>query len=207
MKIRKLFVLTTTILFLINLSIPVQARIKCWKNNEGIRECGTSIPPEFSQKSHTEISDQGMVKEEHARAKTSEELAEDGRLAVIEAEKEKIIEARRLKDTNLLNTYTKISEIEEIRDAKIAVIESRVTLTKKRSEKIQSDLDKRIQAAASAERAGKTPDEALLKDIESLRRQIKNNKSFLAERRSEQETVRNDYQADIDRFNLLTAKK
>jgi hypothetical protein len=85
----------------------------------------------------------------------------------------------------------------------MAAIESSIKHTNKRSEKIQTDLDKRIQKAADQERAGKAPSEALLKDIESLRRQIKNNESYIAKKRAEQEQVREDYAIDIARFNKL----
>ena len=36
----------------LTLSGTAQARMKCWTNNEGVRECGNSIPPEFAQKEH-----------------------------------------------------------------------------------------------------------------------------------------------------------
>ena len=65
-----------------------------------------------------------------------------------------------------------------MRDDKVRVIESRITLTKSRIEKTKVDLDKRIQTAADAERDGKKPNKALLQDIETLRKRIKNNQEF-----------------------------
>jgi methyl-accepting chemotaxis protein len=76
-------------------------------------------------------------------------------------------------------------------------------LAEKRMETIQADLDKRIKAAADAERAGNAPGEALLKDIESLRRQINNNNQYIAEQRQEQEQVKQEYAANIERFKKL----
>ena len=40
------------ILLILNMSIPansVQARMKCWTNNEGVKECGDTVPPEYTQ--------------------------------------------------------------------------------------------------------------------------------------------------------------
>ena len=30
----------------------VSARMKCWENSEGIKECGDKIPPEYIQKGY-----------------------------------------------------------------------------------------------------------------------------------------------------------
>ncbi|MCZ6526664.1 MAG: hypothetical protein O6928_08975 [Gammaproteobacteria bacterium] len=198
---------TTSILLLTSLSVPVQARIKCWTNNEGIRECGTYVPPEYAQKGHQEISEHGTVAKQHDRTKTLEEIAEQERLAAIAAEKQKAADEQIKHDRILLDTFTTVDDIEMSRDGKIGVIESAITLSKKRNEKIQQDLDNRIQAAAKAERSGKTPDEALIKDIEDLRRQIKNNQVFIKEKHREQEAVRQAYNADIVRFNRLKAAR
>ena len=37
------------------------ARIKCWTNNEGVRECGNAVPPEYAQKGHKEVSKSGSL--------------------------------------------------------------------------------------------------------------------------------------------------
>lgn len=183
--------------------MPAHAAIKCWTNNEGIRECGNKVPPEYAQKGHQELSRQGMVKNEQARAKTSEELAEEARLATIEAEKARQAEEQARQDKILLDTFSKVKDLEDTRDAKLAAIQSTIGLAKKRMEKIQADLDKRIKAAATEERSGKKPNQALLKDIESLRRQVKNNELFIADKRKEQEQIKADYASDIDRFKEL----
>jgi hypothetical protein len=186
-------------------SIPASraATIKCWTNDEGVRECGTTVPPEFAQQGHEEINRQGRVVNEQERVKTEEELAtEKQRAAAIQAEKAAAAEEAR-RDQILLDVYTKVEDIEKARDDKIKAIQARITLTRSRNEKIQADLDKRIQAAAEAERTGKTPNEALLKDIDDLRLRIKNNEGFIAESEKEIEGVRTSYSADIERFKVL----
>ena len=67
--------LTALTLVTIFISQPVMAgKIKCWRNNEGTRECGAYVPPEFSQK-RTETRDKsGRVGEVENRAKTKEEI-------------------------------------------------------------------------------------------------------------------------------------
>ncbi len=195
------------ILSALSMSMPAHAAFKCWKNHEGIRECGNKVPPEFAQQGHQEISAQGMIKSEQARTKTSEELAEEARLAAIAAEKQRQAEQQARQDKLLLDTYTDVGGIERKRDEDIATIQSSINLASKRREKIQQDLNKLIAAAATVERAGKTPNENLQKDIASLRRQVKDNEKFIAGKLEEQETVKASYAEYIDRFNTLTGAK
>lgn len=181
----------------------VQARMKCWTNNEGIKECGDKVPPEYAQKGHQKLDKRGLVREETERAKTEEEIAAEKRLAKLEAEKKKKEEAQKNRDHILLQTFSSVEDIERARDERVAALESTINLTQARNDKIQLDLDKRINAAALQERNGKTPAEALLNDIESLKRQISNNNTFIDEKRAEQESIKQAHALDIERFKKL----
>ena len=186
------------------LSGPAQsARLKSWINDEGIREYGKTIPPEYAQKGHQEIGSQGIVRDKKERAKTTEELAEEARLAEIAAEEQKLKDKQDREDKMLLDTFVSVSDIEAGRDDKVAAIESDIALANKRNEKTQEDLDKRIQAAANAERAGKTPNEALLDDIKLLRERIESNNAFIKAKQEEQKQVKSAAAADISRFKSL----
>ena len=198
-----LSIIVSGVIVLSTLNAPLQARFKCWTNNEGIRECGEKVPPEFVQKGHEEMSGQGIVLKKKERAKTEEELAEDARLAVIAAAEQKLEDEQAKQDSILLDTFTSVADIETVRDDKLAVIESSITLTHKRNEKTQQDLDKRIQAAAAAERAGNAPNEALLDDIKLLRARIEKNKVFIEVRKKDQDAVEAAAGMDIKRFERL----
>ena len=193
-------------LSLMVLSLPAQARIKCWENSDGVMECGEKVPPEYSQKSHKEISNQGITLEESERARTEEERAEDDRLAAIQAEEDRKKAEIEKQDKILLDTYSNTDDIQMTSDGKIAALESTIKLANKRNEKIQANLDKRTATAAAAELAGKQPPEDLLKDIQSLQRQIKNNDKFVADKRLEQEAIKIEYADKIVRFKELTGR-
>ena len=200
--------LFSTLIILLSLSGlifsgSVQARMKCWKNNEGVRECGDKIPPEFAQKSHEELGKGGLVRDKTKRALTDEELVKQRRLDKIKAAEEKELAKQKKKDEILLNTFSNVEDIERARDERVTALEAAISLTKGRNEKINRELDKRIKKAASAERAGKTPSEALLKDIESLKRQLKNNEIFIEGKHAEQEIIKTEHAKDIAHFKKL----
>ena len=193
-----------SLLVLSVLSSPAQsARLKSWINDEGIREYGKTVPPEYAQKGYQEIGSQGLVRGKKDRAKTKEEVAEADRLAVIAAEEQKLKDQQAREDKMLLDTFVSVSDIEAGRNDKIAVIESDIALANKRNEKTQQDLDKRIQAAANAERAGKAPNEALLDDIQLLRERIESNNTFVTSKQQEQEQAKSAADTDINRFKSL----
>jgi hypothetical protein len=206
MRSNPILLLPVIVLLLGGVSLPAHARIKCWTNKDGIRECGTSVPPEYSQKGYTELNEQGMVIDKQERAKTEEELEEAARKAKLEAEKKRKAKEQAKQDRILLYTFSSVDDIKLVRDEQIAAIESNIKVTQKRNEKIQEDLDSRIKAAAAAERAGGKPNEALLKDIETLKRQIKNNEAFIQKRRNEMEQTKQEYSRKIERFKELKGK-
>lgn len=204
MKMTRFLLLAALALMSAGAALPTQAAaIKCWTNKEGVRECGESVPPEYSQQGH-EVIKKGMVVDETEAAKTPEELEEEKRQAEIEAAKQQQLVEERRQDKVLLATFTNVADIERVRDEQIEALEAQIRVTQSRNEKIQQDLDKRIAAAAAEERAGKEPNEALRKDIESLKRQISNNDDYIAQRRKEQDGIRADYEAKISRFKELT---
>lgn len=188
------------------LSLPAQARIKCWENSDGVRECGEKVPPEYAQKSHKEISSQGVTVGESARARTKEEIAEDERLAAIQAEEDRKQAEKDKLDKILLDTYSNTDDIQMTSDGKIAALDSTIKLANKRNEKIQANLYKRTATAAEEELAGKQPPEDLLKDIQSLQRQIKNNDKFVVDKRLEQEAIKKEYADKIVHFKELTGR-
>lgn len=195
----RILLLATT---LIGASLPASAAIKCWTNNEGVRECGERVPPEYAQQGLEIIKESGVV-EETQRAKTPEELAEEERRAAEQARVEAERKEKERQDNILLATFSTVEDIERVRDEQIQALEATISVTRTRNAKIQQDLDKRIEAAAAEERAGKKPNEALLKDIESLRRQVANNEEFIDAKHAEQESIRMQYAQKIQRFREL----
>ncbi len=191
---------------LVVISTSAQARIKCWENSDGVRECGKTIPPEYSQQGHEEISSQGVTVEKTDRAQTEEERAEEERLAAIQAKEDAIKAEKAAEDKILLDTYSNTDDIQLTSDGKIAALDSTIKLASKRNEKMRLDLENHTSTAAAAELAGNQPPGELIEDIESLQRQIKNNEKFITDKRMEQEDIKKEYADKIVRFEELTGK-
>ena len=178
-------------------------RMKCWTNNEGVRECGNKVPPEYIQQGYTEIDGKGFVRDVKERAKTPEELAEAKRLAALEAAEQKQKAEREARDRVLLRTFSSVSDIERVRDNRVAALEAAIKLAGIRNENTRLKLNDYIKRAADRERTGQAPTPALLEDIEALQGQVENNVRFIAEKRAEQEQIRQAHALDIERYKRL----
>lgn len=198
---RSLLILTATLLLISPVS-QVHAIIKC-QDKDGNWHMGDTLPPECVQEGYQELNERGLVVDETERAPTEEEIAEEKRKEAMLEEQKRREEEQARKDKILLDTFSTVEDIELARDGKIAAIETTIGLAEKRNEKLKAELDKQIEKAAAEERAGKQPSEDLVNDIEALRRQISNNEEFINDKRSEQETVKKEYAANIERFKEL----
>lgn len=183
------------------------AKFKKWKDKDGNWQYGQTIPPEYAQQAHEEISNRGVVTDKTDRAMTKEELAaeraEKERQAALEAEEKRRAEAQAAKDRVLLDTFAHEDDIILTRDGKITNIDSDIALIEGRIQTLQKNLDEMISQAADDERAGKPPSEKITKDIASVRRQIAQNNDFIEKKHQEQEKIRQQYARDLERFREL----
>ena len=189
-------------LVLLSHAFQAYAVIKC-KDKDGNWHFGDTLPPECAQEGYQELNKRGMVIEETEAAKTDAEIAEEKKQAAIEAEKKKEEDEQARQDKILLDTYTKVDDINMARDDKLAALETSISLAEKRNEKLQSDMDRLVAQAAAAEREGKSPPDTLENDIQKLKRQINNNNDFISQKRKEQDTVKTEAENNIARFKEL----
>lgn len=178
-----------------------------WVDDTGQVRYGDRIPPQYAKIKNETLSDQGIVVETRAAAKTPEQIAEEKRLAAIKAEQERIrVEAAR-KDRILLDTFTNEDEMIMTRDGKIEAIEAVIRVTNDRTGKNKLRLADMKLRAANMERSGKAIPKKLLKDIKGIHNQIRSNTRYVANRVIEQQRIRELFETDIKRFRKLTAAR
>lgn len=202
MTINTLRIVIISTLFAISFS-PSHARIKCWENADGIRECGNTIPPEYSQQKTKQMNRHGVTTNESDRAKTKDELDEEDRLITVEKEKQLAIQKQKESNQLLLNTFASADDIILAREGKLSALTAEISLRQTHIEKIQSNLDKIVASAADMERRGERPTEKILGDIRSVRSQISENKLYILAKQQEQEMVKQNYDEDLIRYNRL----
>jgi chromosome segregation ATPase len=184
-----------------------QAKIKCWTNSDGIRECGNIVPPEYAQQGHDEFSKQGTRIKHHERAQTEAELAETARLKAIEDEKKRLAEEQAMHDRVLLNTFASEDEIIMARDGKITSIKTEIRLTNRSMDVAKERLNQLRKKAANLERAGKPVSKKLSQDIQHTQTQIEEYEKFVNSRQAEKDKIHQQFETDVTRYRTLRPQR
>ena len=195
------------------------ARMKCWTNSDGVKECGDKVPPEYTQKGYQELSKGGIVTDETDKVKTKEELKKEKLEADAIARQKEKKENKKSLDKMLLETFNSIDEIELAKEEKLKALASTIKITRKRIIKLQYQLDD-IQDNNSIDDEENFEDEdedcvnddedcvnekeeIFRKKVEALKNQIAENKNHLKNRMEEVERTKKLYIKYIARFKEL----
>jgi hypothetical protein len=188
-------------------SSNVLAGYKCWTNNEGIRECGYTVPPEYAQQKSSTYSSRGVKKDVQERAKTDDEIraAREDRIRQKELEKER--EQQRLKqqayDRVLIATYIRPEEILDARDRKTAVINGYIDLAKNSIEKLKNTLANERKKAADIDRKGQQVPIDIVNSINAIEEQIESKHEYIAAKEKEKVELFEKTKEDYKRFIQL----
>lgn len=192
-------------------SIEPLATIKCWTNEEGVRECGDIVPPEYAQGAHEEKSASGVLVRKHAPSKTPEQIAAERERLEAEARAQSIAQEAARKqaaaDRVLLQTFSSEDDLELARDGQLTNLESVIKVTESHVKKLDKSLDQMIGQAADIEKRGRKVPGKLTANIADVRGQIVEQNRFIAEKRAEQDAIRGKFAADIARFRELRAQQ
>jgi hypothetical protein len=177
-------------------------RIRRWVDDNGVVHYGDRVPPEFADRDRDVLNDQAIAVGFEEGEVTEEERAELERVAEEEAIARKIREDASRRDRMLLDTYLTVSDIEQLRDRRIELLESQIKVT----EQYLSNLRKqRVTLEREAQRyeenndgAGLPPDLAL--ELTRAAASISLYEENLERTRSEQNSLRQAFATDIDRF-------
>jgi hypothetical protein len=213
MSINKTNLAALAISFSLLIVLPGQswAKIKCWTNKEGVRECGNSIPPEYSQQETVEKSAAGVTVQTRVRAKTKEELEAERieleRETALAAEQERLAREQAQRDRMLLHTYTTEEDLILTRDGQLAAIDSRIKHAEQITAKLRESLSESEGEAAQLERSGKklTPD--LKNEIDKVRTQLQNSEVSIARRQQEKSELKDKFAGYLARFRELKGLK
>ena len=193
------------------LPVPASAGIKCWTNDEGVRECGNAVPPRYSQKGHRELNERGITLSTTDRAKTKEELRiereEAARLAAIRAEEARKIRERETRDRVLLSTFTTEEDLTLAHQGQVAAIDLRIEHTEQILKQLEQSLAQLRAKAAKLERSGKPMTPELKAKIARVKTQVDDSHAFIEKRQLQKAELAAQFAADLDRYRELKGTK
>ena len=172
-----------------------------WVDEKGVTHYGDSVPPQYAQKERVILNEQGVEIGRMDAQRTPEQAVEYARRQE---------EARRARerDAFLLNTYTSVKDIEQLRDARLEQLRGQRLAAQQYVETLHQRLSS-LQARAmnfkpynANPNARRMPDD-LAEDLVRTANEVRTQTTSLAEKNAEEEQVRARFQADIDRYRQL----
>jgi hypothetical protein len=172
-----------------------------WVDEQGVTHYGDHIPPEYAAQEKQVINAQGIVINRLEAQKTPEQLA-------VEEQKKVDAEQSKNRDRNLLNTYGTVQEIEHLRDQRVTLVSDQIKVSSQFLETLNGKLKKlrvssmRFKPYSSDPNAQAMPDQ-VAEDLVRVGNDIRTQEENLRQKRSEETTMRKQFESDIERFKEL----
>lgn len=175
-----------------------------WVDKNGVTHYGDMVPPEYAAQGRSELNGQGVEVKQYPRQLSPEEAEVAQQRAGEEAK-------RRQHDSFLLTTYTRVSDIEQLRDERVALIDGQMEIARGSidiTEQRLSELQRRMRGFrpySSSANARRMPDQLADEVVRTLKERD-SLQDALKFREQEKATLRSQFDADIARYRELTTQ-
>jgi hypothetical protein len=172
-----------------------------WVDEQGVVHYGDSIPPQYAEKAHEMLNNQG-VEVGHAEAqKTADQLAADAR-------DHALVLKRQQHDSFLMATYASVKDIESLRDVRLDQLQGQRVAAEAYVDNLHSRLvalqgrAKHFRPYNANPDARKMPDD-LAEDLVRTLKELSNQSTALTAKNEEVSAMRAQFQSDIERYREL----
>jgi len=172
-----------------------------WVDENGVTHYGDRIPPQYAKKESSVLNKQGVEVARREAQKTAEQIAAEERA-------QEAIVRQKQHDSFLLTTYTSVKDIEALRDERLEQISGQ----RRAAEAYVEGLKGRLSALQSRAMnfkpyndkptARRMPDD-LAEDLMRTLNEVRSQKTALVAKDAEENALRSQFQADIDRYREL----
>ena len=183
-------------------------QIRKWVDKDGVVHYGDRVPPEYADRDRQILNEQAVTVGFEEGEITEEERAEFARIAAEEERRRLAAADIARRDRMLLDTYLTVTDIEELRDRRIELLESQIKVTEQYLNNLRKHLrtlEREAERYGENAGAGLPPELAL--EISRTIASITLYEENLTRTRGEQEGVRTTFAADIDRFVELKGSR
>lgn len=179
------------------------AAIKKWVDDEGVVHYGSSIPPQYVDREHSQLNKRGIEVNHVGRAKTPEELAREKELERMRRAQQQLVEEQRARDRLLLNMYRNEEDLVFERNGKLAQVDAFINSKQKQVEILKQRLANWQAMAADAERRGSELTPQQQASLESTEQQIEITYSGILDYRADRLRIEQHYTRDLNRLRQL----
>jgi hypothetical protein len=176
-----------------------------WVDEHGVTHYGDAVPPEYASQGRSELNAQGVELKQYPRQLSADEQDAAQKNAAEQAK-------QRQHDAFLLNTYTRVADIEQLRDERTGLVDGQIMVARGSidgNRQRLAELERRLHVfrpysdAASARRM---PDQLAEEIIRTLKERD-SLQELLASHEAQKLAQRAQFDADIARYRELTLRK
>lgn len=193
-----------------------------WYDEDGNVHYTESLPPDFKDKGHDILNEQGVVTdenqkltpevepeeetEEQAKAEEVEELPRDS--SGLPRPKPRFSEAEKQAkmDSFLTLRYRSEEEITEAMNVEIKQLNYDRRLLEGSRDSMTKSYRDQIRVAANRQRSGQSVTEDVAFEIDDLQQNLGENANELSKLDRREQTIRGDFQKELDRYRFLLEK-
>jgi len=181
-------------------------RIKKCQDAQGRWHYGDDASDACAHSKVIELDTRGIERREIAAPLTAAELKAREQNRAEEEKQQKLAEEQKRHDQQLLATYAIEDDIILTRDRKLSEINGQIRASQDTLDSLRKSFS-RVQAqAADEQRTGKAVSPQTAKTIANNEAQIAKHEAYIQSLKKEQDTVRTQFQADLERFRELKGK-
>lgn len=180
-----------------------------WVDENGKRHYGDKVPPQESKRERQVIDERGYTVKTLPKQRSAEEIAAEAEQAAQErerAEAEYQARAEQAKyDSILITTYDNVEAIEKVRDDRLGLLDSSISVEQEYLAENQLRLGKLREQEQAALKQGRPVRKKLRENIDDSVRRININEKNINELRRQRTEVEAKYNRDIARYRELTS--
>jgi Domain of unknown function (DUF4124) len=175
-----------------------------WVDEHGVTHYGQVVPPEYATRDRAELNGRGVPVRQFPRQLSPTE-AEDAQKSAAD------IARMRQHDSFLLQTYTKVSDIENLRDERMALIDAQMEIARgsiAAADQRMHSLEPRVknfQPYSATPNARRLPDQLAEEVVRTMNERFML-RAALEKREKEKTEVRSQFDGDIARYRELTSR-
>ncbi len=177
-----------------------------WRDAQGNLHFDDALPVEALQYGYDVVNEHGLVVKHVERAKTPEELKADQAAAAEAAARKHAAEEQAKADQQMLAAYPTEQEFANAQQAQLDMIDQTIHATELSLQSQEKSLTDMLSHAADLDRAGKPVPETLKKQIDDLRRNIEQQKAYIAAKQSEKAERTKSFEIQLAHYREVQAK-
>lgn len=179
-------------------------KIYKWVDERGVTHYGEIIPPQYRDKSVTQLNQRGVAVKRIDGVLTPEQRKAAEERAEREKAERKQLAAQRRRDMALMNTYTSVKEIEVARTRNLALPQQAIKGLQPRLNHAQQRLASLEEQAGKHSDAGRPVPEHLTEGIEKQKEVVAEIRADIARHSTDIESINRRFDADKQRYAEIT---